>query len=151
MPCAGKHSCTSSKNNVLKALFVLMPPSMVNKPMNCQYLYQRKAKTLFCGKFFKSYMDPCAYLLKWSRYAPVCDTCISNTPSEKLLDRLNLLIIGFNFLVDNLGPVVRRPISANPGLNFNPGLSFFSSKAFSRTILSILFRVANHQIVDKKN
>ena len=48
-------------------------------------------------------------------------------------------------------PVVRRPISANPGLNFNPGLSFFSSKAFSRTILSILFRVANHQIVDKKN
>ena len=49
------------------------------------------------------------------------------------------------------GPVVRRPISANPGLNFNPGLFFVSSKAFSRTILSILFRVANHQIVDKKN
>ena len=23
-------------------------------------------------------------------------------------------------------PVVRRPISANPGLNFNPGLFFFS-------------------------
>ena len=103
MPCAGKHSCTSSNNNVLKALFVLMPPSIVNKPINYQYLYQRKAKTLFCGKFFKSYLDPCAYLLKWSRYAPVCDTCISNTPSEKLLDRLNLLIIGFNFLVDNLG------------------------------------------------
>ena len=50
-----------------------------------------------------------------------------------------------------LSPVVRRPISANPGLNFNPGLFFFSSKAFSRTIFSILFRVANHQIVDKKN
>ena len=50
-----------------------------------------------------------------------------------------------------LGPVVRRPIGANPGLNFNPGLSFFSSKAFSRTILSILFRVANHQIVEKMN
>ena len=49
------------------------------------------------------------------------------------------------------GPVVRRPISANPGLNFNPSLFFFSSKAFSRTIFSILFRVANHQIVDKKN
>ena len=46
---------------------------------------------------------------------------------------------------------VRRPISANPELNFNPGLFFFSSKAFSRTIFSILFRVANHQIVDKKN
>ena len=49
------------------------------------------------------------------------------------------------------GRVVRRPVSANPGLNFNPGLFFFSSKAFSQTILSILFRVANHQIVDKKN
>ena len=50
-----------------------------------------------------------------------------------------------------LGSVVRRPIIANPGLNFNPGLFFFSSKAFSRTIFSILFRVANHQIVDKNN
>ena len=49
------------------------------------------------------------------------------------------------------GPVVRRPIGANPGLNFNPGRFFFWSKAFSPTIFSILFRVANHQIVDKKN
>ena len=49
------------------------------------------------------------------------------------------------------GPVVRRLISANPGLNFNPGLFFFSSKAFSWTIFSIRFRVPNHQIVDKKN
>ena len=49
------------------------------------------------------------------------------------------------------GPVVGRPISANPGLNFNPGFFFSSSKAFSRTIFSHLFRVANHQIVDKKN
>ena len=50
-----------------------------------------------------------------------------------------------------LGPLVQRPVSANPGLNFNPGLFFFSSKAFSLTIFSILFRVANHQIVDKRN
>ena len=49
------------------------------------------------------------------------------------------------------GPVVRRPISANQGLNFNLGLFFLSSKAFSPTIFSILFRVADHQIVDKKN
>ena len=49
------------------------------------------------------------------------------------------------------GPVVRRPISANLGLNFNPGLFFLSSKAFSRTIFSSVFRVANQQIVDKKN
>ena len=50
-----------------------------------------------------------------------------------------------------LGSVFRRPISANPGLNFNPGLFFFSTKAFSRTVFSILFRVANHQIVDKNS
>ena len=49
-----------------------------------------------------------------------------------------------------------------PGLKVNPGLAltgvrttgpalfFFLSKAFSRTIFSILFRVANHQIVHKK-
>ena len=40
------------------------------------------------------------------------------------------------------GPVVRRPISANPGLNFNMGFFFFCSKAFSRII---------HQIVSKRN
>ena len=44
--------------------------------------------------------------------------------------------------------LVRRLISANPGLDFNPGVFFFSSKAFSRIIFSILFRVANRQIVE---
>ena len=43
------------------------------------------------------------------------------------------------------------PVSANPGLNFNPGFFFFLSKALSRIIFSILFRVSNHQIVDKEN
>ena len=51
----------------------------------------------------------------------------------------------------NLGPVVWRPISANPRLDFNPALFFFLSKALSRIIFSILFRVSNHQIVDKKS
>ena len=32
------------------------------------------------------------------------------------------------------GPVVQRPISTNPGLNFNPGFFFFCFKAFSRII-----------------
>ena len=50
-----------------------------------------------------------------------------------------------------MGLGIRAQFSANPGLNFNPGLFFFSSKAFSRTIFVILFRVANHQIVHKKN
>ena len=51
----------------------------------------------------------------------------------------------------NTGPVVRRPISANPWLNFNAGFFSFCSKAFSRIIFSILFRASNHQIVGKKN
>ena len=50
----------------------------------------------------------------------------------------------------DLGPVVRRPISINPGLNFNPCPFYFSSKAFSQTIFSILFRVANRQICWQK-
>ena len=50
-----------------------------------------------------------------------------------------------------LGPVVRTPVSANPGLNFNPGFFFFLSKAPSRIIFSILFRVSNNQIVGKEN
>ena len=47
--------------------------------------------------------------------------------------------------------VVQGPISANPGLNYNPGFFFFCLKAFIRIIFSILFRASNHQIVDKKN
>ena len=49
------------------------------------------------------------------------------------------------------GRVVQRPISANPGLNLNPSLFFFSSKEFSRNIFSIPFGVAYHHIADKKN
>ena len=51
----------------------------------------------------------------------------------------------------NQGPVVRTPVSANSGLNFNPGFFIFLSKALSRIIFSILFRVSNYQIVGKKN
>ena len=54
---------------------------------------------------------------------------------------------GFFFL----GPVVRKPVSANLGLNFNLGFFFLLSKAVSRIIFSILFRVSNHQIVGKEN
>ena len=39
----------------------------------------------------------------------------------------------------NQGPVVRTPVGANPGLNFNPGFFFFLSKALYRIILSIFF------------
>ena len=50
-----------------------------------------------------------------------------------------------------LGPVVRTPVSANLGLNFNPSFFFLLSKALSRIFFSILFRVSNHQIVFKEN
>ena len=53
-----------------------------------------------------------------------------------------------------LRPIVQRPISVNPGLNYNPGFFFFCSKALSQLIFSFLLRVSkndNNQIVDKKN
>ena len=46
----------------------------------------------------------------------------------------------------DLGPVVPGPISANPGLNFNPGYFFFCSKVFSPVISSLLFIASNHQL-----
>ena len=52
---------------------------------------------------------------------------------------------------EQLGPVLRRPISANPGLNFNLGFFFFCLKAFSWIRFFFLFRASNHQIVGKKN
>ena len=39
--------------------------------------------------------------------------------------------------LEGQGPVVRMPISANPGLNFNQGFFFFSSKALSQMIFYI--------------
>ena len=54
-------------------------------------------------------------------------------------------------LSDTQGPVVRRPISVNPRLNFNLSFFLFCSKAFSRIIFCILFRASNHQIVYEKN
>ena len=47
-------------------------------------------------------------------------------------------------------PVVRGPISSNPGLNFNPGFSILFFKGLFQIIPSILFRTCRHQIIDKK-
>ena len=66
----------------------------------------------------------------------------------KVLHKLAILE-RINF--SNQGPVVQRPISANPGLNFNLGFFFFCSEAFSRIIFSILFRASTYQILRKKN
>ena len=51
-----------------------------------------------------------------------------------------------------LRPADQRPISANSGVNFNPGFFFFCSKAFSRMNFSLVCRVSKHNlIVDKKD
>ena len=71
--------------------------------------------------------------------------------TRKQNEPLRALLPCTNLSCYHQGPVVRRPISANPGLNFNPGFFSFCSKAFSRTVSSLLFRASNHQIVGKKN
>ena len=40
----------------------------------------------------------------------------------------------------SLGPVVRTPVSANPGLNFNQGFFFLSSKELSRMVFYIFLQ-----------
>ena len=55
----------------------------------------------------------------------------------------------FLSLVNVRGPVIWKPISAEPRLNFNSAFFFFWSKAFFRIILSIPLRASNHQIITK--
>ena len=61
------------------------------------------------------------------------------------------LIIRIHWKAIYLGPVVRRLISTNPGLNFNPGVFFSLSTALSRIISSVPFGAFYRQIVDEKN
>ena len=49
------------------------------------------------------------------------------------------------------GPVVRRRIGANPGLNFNPGFYISLFKSRFGIIFPIPFSVFNHLIVQNKN
>ena len=51
---------------------------------------------------------------------------------------------------DSLGPVVQRPIGANPALNFNPGFHISLFKNCFGIILPIVFGAFNYQIVVKK-
>ena len=73
----------------------------------------------------------------------------SSSPCRK--DQFAVSYFSTSLIVLIQGPDVRRSISANQGLNFNPGFFSFCSKAFSRTVSSLLFRASNHQIVGKKN
>ena len=53
-------------------------------------------------------------------------------------------------IVIDQGPVVQRLISANPGLNFNPGFYISLFKSRFGIILPTVFRAFNYQIVVKK-
>ena len=66
---------------------------------------------------------------------------------QNLKENIQILLVDFT----DQGPVVRTLLSANLGLNFNPGFFFLLSKALSQIIFSILFTVSNHQIVFKEN
>ena len=61
------------------------------------------------------------------------------------------LFVPENILTHPQGPVFRKPISTNPGLNFN--LDFYTSlfDSLFGIIFSTLYGASNHQIVDKKN
>ena len=59
---------------------------------------------------------------------------------RKVEDMMVRLSFGF---VTYQGPVVRMPVSPNPGLNFNPGFFFFLSKALSQIIFSIFLAYPN--------
>ena len=50
-----------------------------------------------------------------------------------------------------LGPVVRRPISANPRLNFDLGFFITLLKCLFGIISCFLMRPSNSHILDKKN
>ena len=49
-----------------------------------------------------------------------------------------------------LGPVVQRPISPSPGLNFNPAFFISLFKSLFGKIFTILFRTSNDQLASKK-
>ena len=52
---------------------------------------------------------------------------------------------------DHLGLVVRRSISANPGLNLYPGFRISLFKCLFGIIISFPFGASNNHILDKEN
>ena len=61
-----------------------------------------------------------------------------------------LLLFHMCIHAKHIGPVVQRLISANPGLNFNPGFYISLFKSRFGIILPIVFSAFNYQIVVKK-
>ena len=69
----------------------------------------------------------------------------------RLVSRTPRAFLSIDYYLGILGPVVRRPISANPGLNFN--LSFFIPllKSLFGKIFSVLFKASSSRTLNKKN
>ena len=62
--------------------------------------------------------------------------------------QLNRMV--YHLIFNNLGPLVQRLISSNPGLNFNPAFFISLFKSLFGKIFTILFRTSNDQIASKK-
>ena len=59
--------------------------------------------------------------------------------------------LGYDFFNEDQRPVFRKPISANPGLNFNLGFYTSLFDSLFGIIFSTLYGASNHQTVEKKN
>ena len=70
--------------------------------------------------------------------------------NRTLLISLGKVLKSTGIIYKAMGPVVQRPVSASPGLNFNAGLyiSFFQS--LLEKISLFFFRTSNDQIASKK-
>ena len=83
---------------------------------------------------------------------PIADRRIpSNDPRNNCGTHFGPSSLLVSKVANDQGPFFQSPISANPGLNFNPGFFFFCLKAFSGIIFPILFRAYNHQIADQRS
>ena len=105
------------------------------------FFFSNRQKTRFCS-------------LKLSVLTLWLEPEINNKErSERCTIGESWLILCFYYIIRfcHQGPVVRRPISAQPRVKFNRGFFFCCSKAFSRTIFSVILRASNHQLFDKKN
>ena len=112
---------------------------------NCASHTTREYSTFFAWRFkwlrsISTTPSPRTTSKSTANYPPPSHPCIT----------MSFLDICWHPLI-LLGPVVQRPISANPGLNFNLGFFLSLFKSLFGTIFLLLFRAANYQLVDKNN
>ena len=78
---------------------------IVNKPVNWQLCIKGKQKRYF-ERSFKKYMNPCAYLSKWSPYAPgyigKVEFVFSETKVQQSASELFVVVIFYGHLSEVL-------------------------------------------------